>query len=165
MPGFQIGKGAANRPAANKEIRRKHRWELTIDGMAGSKSVMYLQKASRPAFKFEEVPMHHDQEVVWFAGKQTWDPITITFYDVQDAPDTSADVYKWLLSVVDISKAEVKAPTAYKQKAGIKDLGNNEKWTLYNAWPKEVNWQDLDYTNTALQQIDVVLRYDRAVRE
>lgn len=166
MPGFNIG-AAGSGAKANVEIRRKHRWAFTAQGMSG-KSTIYLQKATRPSFKLEEPTMHHDQEVAYFAGKQTWDPIALTFYDVESQPDVSADIWKWITTVVNIGSATVSSPSSYKKSATLTmnsaSGSKNEAWALKNAWPKEVNWQDVDYTNTELMQIDVQMRFDRAKR-
>ena len=166
MPGFNINGGSG--PAANLETRRKHRWNFqTLPGI-GQSALLVLQSAQRPNFKFEEPEMHHNQEVAYFAGKQSWEPITLTWYDVEQDPDISSTLYTWLQTVVTITSANVVPPSSYKKQASLQmvDGGGtaNETWTIYNCWPKEVNWQDLDYTVTDIATIEAQMRYDRAIR-
>ena len=167
MPGFNVC-GQGNGPMANLETRRKHRWIFETLGDVGQSALLVLQSASRPNFKFQEPEMHHDQEVARFAGKQDWEPISMKWYDVEQAPDISATMYQWLATVVDLPSATVNAPSRYKKMATLCMIGAagniTERWTICNCWPKEVNWGDLDYTSTDICTIEAQMRYDRATR-
>jgi len=167
MPGFNIC-GTGNGPAANLETRRKHRWVFRTLGSVNPAALLVLQSASRPNFKFAEPEMHHDQEVAYFAGKQTWEPVSMKWYDVEQNPDVSDTIYQWLRTVVDLPTATVYAPSVYKQQATLEMVGaagnTTETWIMCNAWPKEVNWGDLDYTATDIVTIEATLRYDRAIK-
>lgn len=173
MPGFNIGGTGGGNDGANSKVesRRKHRWAFRHDRLA-NREFVYLQAAQRPHVIFEEAVMHHDQEQVYFAGKHHWDPITLTFYDIQGDPDVSQGIYQWIGGgdvVADIPQATVNNPETYKANAELEMRDGqgepSETWTLYNAWPIDVNWNDLDYSNTEIQTIEVQLKYDRAVRE
>ena len=168
MPGFNIN-GQGNGPAANLETRRKHRWNFATLGNIGQTALLVLQSAQRPNFKFEEPEMHHNQEVAYFAGKQSWEPITLTWYDVEQDPDISSTIYQWLNTVVTITSANVAPPSQYKKQASLQMVdgqgASNETWSIYNCWPKEVNWQDLDYTVTDIATIEAQMRFDRAMRQ
>jgi len=178
MPGFLIGN--ATNPQLHKdnksEYRRKHRWRFTV--LEGGDPItaqnwIQLEKAARPSFTLEEPEVHHDQEKAYLAGKQSWETIDLTFYDAvgrNDQPggadDISHKVYQWVQTVVSIGSAAVEPPLVYKKQIkmqmtdGQGDL--SEEWTLYGAWPKNTNWQDLDYNSTDLQRVVVTIRYDRA---
>lgn len=179
MPGFVIngtgGETVATGPNANVEVRRTHRWVFQTLGKANRDILLYLKSASRPSFAFEEPSMHHNQEQIYFAGKHTWEPITLTWYDVEQNPDVSQAVYEWLTTIIDIERMCVgRAGNAgggdgYKSAnatlAMVDGCGKiTEEWTLYNGWPKSTNWGSLDYTSTELQTIEVVYRFDRAVK-
>jgi len=171
LPGFNIcGQGSG--PAANSEVRRKHRWKfLTLgrgNGGFSASELLYLMSASRPSFKFEEPEMHHDQEVTRFAGKQDWEPITLKWYDIEQTPDVSAGLYAWLETVTNIASANVNTPANYKRTAQLAMTDGTgqetETWQICNTWPSSVNWGELDYTATDLATIEATMRYDRAVR-
>lgn len=171
MPGFNIN-GTGGKVSSLMETRRKHRWEFTALANAGifsTQHLLILQSAQRPNFKFEEPEMHHDQEVVYFAGKQSWEPITLTWYDAEQPIDVSAAMWNWINSVVNMDSIHVNVPSAYKTQGTLVMVSgggseNGEVWTLYNCWPKESNWGELDYTSTDIATIEVQMRYDRATR-
>jgi hypothetical protein len=182
MPGFNLEQGGqTNRDKYNKaEFRRKHRWRVAEGGPTdlAPASWLYLQKCSRPSFKYNEAIVHHDQEQAYFAGKQEWETITFTFYDVEmaggDVGDISNALYQWVAGglsdgqVAEHQNAKVAKPDVYKKKLILQMTDGSgddtEEWELKGAWPQSVNWLDLDYTNTEVQLIEVVIRYDRAVK-
>lgn len=179
MPGF-VGQdyvsaqhSGRDAPQAHAETKRKHRWIFTVfwDGaVAGlGQSSTYLQSAQRPHPVTEEVVMHHDEEQAYFAGKYHWEPISLVFYDVQTPVNASASIYAWFNQVINIPQATVATPASYKKRC-VLDMTDGtgssiEKWILYHCWPIDVNWNDLDYTNTEIQTIDVSMKFDRAEQE
>lgn len=169
MPGFNIQGNGGNGPSNTSEPRRKHRWVWQSVGQtATSRILVYLKTAQRPHGKFNEAIMHHNQEQAYFAGKTEWDPITLTWYDIEQPADVSKQVWTWWNSVSDIPTANVALPSSYKRQSTLTMIGGagtvNEKWTLYGSWPQDTNFQELDYTTSDIQEIQVMLRFDRAVR-
>lgn len=150
------------------EVRRKHRWLFSTLAEFSREALLVLQKAQRPTVKFEEPEMHHNQEVVRFAGKHSWEPISLTWYDSEQNPDVSLAIWQWCKSVCDFTTANVAPPRSYKKQGQIQMLDGmgspTEKWTLCNCWPKESNWGDIDYTATDIETIEVTMRFDRAQR-
>ena len=175
MPGFMIG-GTGGEPQFGPgpnslvEVRRTHRWVFeTLGHLTDRQVLLVLKSAQRPSFTFEEPEMHHNQEKIYFAGKQSWEAISLTFYDVEQDPDVSGAVWDWLESVETISNVCVRSPADYKNRnavlAMVDGCGNpDEEWTIYNGWPQQVNWNALDYSSTDLQLIEVKYRFDRALR-
>ena len=176
MPGFLITTGAKHvgheANSAQAETKRKHRWVFTVfwggQDTNLTRSSVYLQSAQRPHAVTEEVVMHHDEEQAYFAGKYHWEPISLVFYDVADPHDSSSAIYDWFNKVVDVKQATVSLPSAYKLPSTLNMTSGTgesiEAWELFNCWPIDVNWNDLDYTNTEIQTIDVSMKFDRAVR-
>jgi len=170
MPGFTINGGGGG-PAHTTETRRNHRWVWrTMDKWNPGREVfILLQKANRPKFTNEEPEMHHNQEKAYFVGKQSWDPITLTWYDAEQNPDVSSKIWDWLNISNLIPQANVTKPEQYKSQASLEMLDGmgapTETWQIYGAWPKEVSYSDLDYTNTDIALITCVVRFDRAERE
>ncbi len=177
IPGFNIapygGGFSVQGPSNTTETRRKHRWVFeTLGRGAGTFSqaeLLVLQSAMRPSFKFEEPEMHHNQEVSRFAGKQDWEPITLTWYDVEQNPDVSRGLYNWIETVVNMMSLGVSHPSIYKRSATLGMLTGmgvfSEHWTISGTWPATVNWGELDYTSTEIQTIECSMRFDRAVRD
>ena len=170
MPGFKIGTGSGETPNV-VETRRKHRWKFTaISGtLLEQKLCILLMSASRPHVTIEEAEMHHNQEKVFFAGKHTWEPITLVWYDTTGdggGGDVTSGVWDWLNACVVIPSASVETPNTYKKDSELQSLdgmgGALETWNLYGCWPQDVNWSDLDYSNNEIQKVECVMRYDRA---
>ena len=174
MPGFSVqGGNTANSKLNKAEYRRKHRWRVSTlqGGPVGPADFLQLKSASRPSFTLNEAEVHHDQEVAYFAGKQTWEPITLTFYDAVGggANDIASLMYQWINTVSDIPSANVGLPINYKKSLLLQSTDNegnaDETWTLHGCWPSKSNWNDLDYSNTEIQLVEITIRFDRATRE
>jgi hypothetical protein len=172
MPGFNVTGSGGTGPSNTLEVRRKHRWVFaTLGRGAGAwtpQELLNLQSASRPSFKFTSADKHHNQEVVYYAGKQEWEPVTLTWYDIEQAPDISSALYQWLTSVVELGASSVAIPSQYKRQGELTMLngqgGVTEKWTMYGTWPETINWQELDYSANELMTCQASMKYDRAIR-
>jgi hypothetical protein len=179
MPGFKIcnyGNNMEGAPINTYETKRKHRWYFETLGRNGpnmpANVLLVLKTATRPNFVAEEPEMHHNQEVVYFAGKHKWDPCKLSWYDVEQNPDVTMEMWTWLNGVVGLDQAlrgsnlPVALPMDYKKNATltmIDGIGERtETWQMCGCWPKEVNYQELDYSNTEIMLIDVTMRFDRA---
>lgn len=176
MPGFNVaplgGGYSGSGPSNTLEIRRKHRWVFqTLGRGAGAWSpaeLLLLQSVSRPSFKMEEMEMHHNQEKVYLAGKQEWEPVTMKWYDSEQSPDISRGVYHWLETVVNLNSLSVAHPRFYKREAVLEMIDGtgqaSERWAMYGTWPSSVKWNELSYSESELLTIEATMRYDRAVR-
>lgn len=179
MPGFIIGGVGGGGPLGGGpvntiETRRKHRWLFKTIGRNGGdfprEILVVLVEASRPHFTAEEPDMHHNQEQAYFAGKHKWDPISLTWYDAEQPNDAAAEIWKWINGVIGIHTGNIPVylPSDYKKDAHLimrKGTGEaNEEWAMFGCWPQDVDYQSLDYTDTAIQRISVTMRYDRANR-
>lgn len=171
MPGFNVcGQGSG--PSATIEIRRRHRWVMNVlqrgDRQFSEAELLVLLSASRPAFEYAKPEMHHNQEVAYFAGKSKWEPISLKWYDAEQNPDVSGGLYAWLESVSNIVTANVNPPSFYKRNASMSMLNGGgdptETWFICNAWPSNVNWGEVDYSQTELATIEATMTYDRAQR-
>ena len=175
MPGFNInGSGGfgANSPTNQLETRRAYRWffETLGRGNTGwtSKELLVLQKAKRPSFKYSELTMDHQQEKVYYAGKQEWENISLTWYDIEQNPNVSQGLYVWLETVCRLDTISVNHPLNYKKPASLKMVDGgcktSETWNMFGCWPVSFNWQELDYANDAILTCEATMRYDRAIR-
>lgn len=177
MPGFNLGLQGdeylnGNNPSNTIELKRKYRWVFRVLGTANNggwtqAGLLLLQSASRPSFSFEEIEMHHGQEVSKFAGKSSWEVVTLVWYDAEQ-PDISGACYSWLQTVILISSQGVAPPSQYKKQAQLaitNGVGVDvENWFMYGCWPVTVNWQELNYSSNEMLTCEATMRYDRAVR-
>lgn len=172
MPGFSISGKGSGPDTNNLEPRRLHRWTFTASSVANlDKVTVFLKSATRPKFSFTQDEVHRKQEVIYLAGKQVWDPVEIVFYDIEKNYDSSQIIFNWVDSISSLSdgSTNVVPPDNYKKTCELSMVsGNNQKnetWKLYNCWPAEINWNQLNYEDSGIATITVTLRYDRAVRE
>lgn len=170
MPGFTInGTGGDNKISSTAETKRTYRWRFnTIGDVISQEIAILLKSAARPAGQLQEIKMDHNQEEVWFAGKTSWEPISMIWYDAQQ-PDVSAKIWEWYNKTSPIKEANVNEPSEYKKQGQLEmvdGMGSPiETWMLYNCWPQSVNFQGLDYTTNDIITVEVKMRYDRAERE
>jgi len=172
MPGFSGLGGGGGRGAANAkfEPRRKHRFIFNPPAalQLGVQST-FVKSATRPKLSIKEIQTKYNQETSYWDGQHEWDPVTVVWYDMETA-DSTAAILKWAELVVSLpagnGEPNAALPSQYKGNAEIELTSANGKlngkWTLYNAWPKEVDWQELDYSDSAIQLITTVIRFDRA---
>ena len=168
MPGFQITASGGKGPRNTVETRRNHRWLWEVLGDVSTDVLILLQKAQRPKFVNEEPELHHNQEKAYFIGKQGWEPITMSFYDAEQNPNSAKAIWEWLNVGNIIPSANVSPPLQYKKEGSLQMIDGmgvpTETWRIHGCWPKEVGYSDLDYTNTEIALVEVTLRYDRAER-
>lgn len=175
MPGFLAPNSAQHAgssvPSAQVETKRRHRWIFSVfwNDSDMQRTSVYLQSAQRPHAVIDEATMHHDEEQAYFAGKYYWEPIELVFYDVQSPIDSSQRIYDWFKEVINVPDATVSLPSEHKKNCALNMTDGQgtsiEEWVLYNCWPKDVNWNELDYTSTEIQTINVSLRFDRAQKD
>jgi len=172
MPGFSIHGPDPGGPSNVNEMRRKHRWMfMTVGHQAVQRSLLILQKASRPHYVNEEAEMHHNQEQIYYAGKHRWEPISLTWYDGEQPIDSGQGIWDWLNAAIGIHQGNipVQLPAIYKRDAMLRMVtgtgGVSEGWDLFGCWPKDINYEELDYTTSEIMVITLEMRYDRANRQ
>ena len=168
------------RPLFEANFLRKFRWRVTVnegDQALSQEIEKYAITFGRPSITFDEQEINYRNEKMWIAGKGTWDTLNMTLLDV----GTSDPIYGWLRAVYDFQNEQGpmgKDTTAGAQGGGDcepykKDLkldmldgcGNVvESWLLERAWPSTINWGDLDYSDNAVANIEMTIRFDRAQR-
>lgn len=174
------------------EYMRKNRWVLEIqipggDGDTNRSLRLNCSTAARPSISFEETEVHRINGRVYLAGKPTYDPMTVTFYDSiqiggDNIPTPSEVMENWRIRVYSPEKGDAMgAVTGYKGVAQLKMLApftpapSNrnvetpqyegkvfQNWNIFGIFPQSINYQDLDYSSSDVQMVEVTFRYDRA---
>jgi hypothetical protein len=128
---------------------------------------------TRPSVSFEqiEVPIYNSR--LYLAGKHQWETVTVTLRD--DAGGQVARlVGEQLQKQVDfMEQASAAAGIDYKfiTKCEILDGGNGaaaptvlETWELYGCYLNSVNYNDLNYGESAPVTIQMTVRFDNALQ-
>jgi hypothetical protein len=160
-------------------FKRKFRWGLSITPAPKSQCAWqnipeYMVKvAARPNLSIEETEINSKHGKMWIPGKASWETITVTFYDVFPGGSSGgagiAGLYGWIVSVYDFTSGiqnNLCMGSATKDYTGVVTLKMYsgcgdvlEIWTLLDAWPQAINWNDLDYSSSEEATIEMTLRY------
>tara|TARA_Y100000310_G_C20642592_1_gene794804 strand:+ start:544 stop:1092 length:549 start_codon:yes stop_codon:yes gene_type:complete len=163
----------------NIEPKRKFKFLLTF----GDVPAWVIKSAGRPQITITDGATHqflaHEFK---FPGRVQYNDITITLVDPID-PDVASIMFKIIQDAGYVlpsnwtvdnegwkqSLSKLGSIDAAKGNIAIKTVDSNgndvEKWTLHNAWLKDVNYDDVDYSSEELMTITVTLRYDYASQE
>lgn len=173
----------------NTVFKRRFRWLFSISDLingsgfgsvikyATSQAPGHICKiSSRPVLKFNEQEVQHVIETIHLPAKPTWDPISLTLYDLKG----DDYLYQWIKAFYDPEEGlvnpaaedtafiETNVNIGFPKKLGLLQLldghGNEvERWELQGCWPVDINWGLLDFSNSETLDIEIQLRYDRAV--
>ena len=162
--GFWANKGSSP--------KRKYRFLLRLPNVNASWTIT---KVNRPSFNITEATHSCLNHTFYFPGRVEWQTVTFTMVDAV-TPDATA-ILMGILGAAGynfpttldgeayntMSKAEAVQAMGEAQIVALDSNGANiDKWTLHNAWMKNVTMGDFDYTDDSLLSLDVELRYDYA---
>lgn len=157
-------------------FKRKFRWTFEVQYCCGGDGVdpktvpaTFVKMGNRPQIDFEEIEINYLNGKMFIPGKGTWQPLSITYYDVAGLVSGSATsaLLSWIASIYDIQNPVcLKMNSALDGYAGTAKLmlydgcGNPlESWLLKGVWPQSVNWGDLDMGSSDECTIELTLRY------
>lgn len=146
------------------EPKRKFRWILQIAGI----DAFTLKTAARPSLTFDETVIDYINTKRYVAGKQTWNPLSITLHD-PIAPSAAQAVMDWVRICYEPLTGRMGYASFYKKDITLKVLDPQgtvvELWDIYGAWIQDSNWGDLDYASSDNVEIACTLRFDNAVQQ
>lgn len=142
------------------EPKRVFRWLFEIDGI----DAFTAKTAARPKKNYGETQLEYINERRWIAGKGEWQPLPISLYDPIE-PSQAVKVMEWLKLVHNDANGRMGYASAYKKNFTLKLLDPEgtviEQWTCKGAWPKEINFGDLDYGNEDALMVEFTIRADK----
>lgn len=155
----------------------KYRFRVAFENFGVSTPRSELTKQiidfTRPSLSFEPIDIDVYNSQVRLAGKHRWDDITVNLRD--DASGAVARlVGEQLQKQVDFmeqSSASSGIDYKFTTRCEMLDGGNGafepnilETWEIYGCYIASVNYNDLNYTDSAPVQIQMVLRFDNALQ-
>lgn len=128
---------------------------------------------TRPSITFDEMPIELYNSRMYLAGKHAWEPTTINVRD-----DASGSVAKLVgeqlqkqLDFMEQSSASSGIDYKFVTRCEILDGGNGanepvvlETWELYGCYLANVNYNDLNYGESAPVTITMSIRFDNAIQ-
>jgi len=146
------------------EPKRQNRWIFEFQD--GTLPAFIARTASKPSATTEEIVIDYMNSKRYLAGKFEWSTLSLGLYD-PISPSAAQKVMEWVrLSYENISGRAGYA-AFYKKDFTLKSLDGVgvpvEQWKIEGAWITEANFGDLDMASAEAQQIDLTLRFDKAV--
>lgn len=158
-----------------------------------SAPVLPPRKSARPNLQFKEFDVQHLTETIYFPSKPDWKPIPLSLYDlkcndnpvfewVRSAYDVDAGRWYPSLEIGRIPAWAGPLPVQPPQndryllrgdslkRTGFLTLFDGcgealEEWVFENIWPQQINWGELEMSNSEIVTVDMTLRYDRAYEQ
>lgn len=155
----------------------KYRFRVVFESLGVSTPRSELTKQvvdfTRPSVTFDAIDIDIYNSQVRLAGKHKWEDITVTLRD--DASGmVSRLVGEQLQKQVDfMEQASASSGIDYKftTRCEILDGGNGafeptvlETWEIYGCYLASVNYQDLNYSESAPVQLQMTIRFDNALQ-
>ena len=160
-----------NAPAADP--KRGFRFKVSMSNLG---MLWMAKKADRPTLSITESKHDYLNHTFYWPARAEWNEVSITLVD-PTTPDIAASLLDFMeqsgynipgqpdsnAELSSISKAGSIAATGIITVEQINEAGATlESWYLHNAWMKEVDFSELDYSNDDLSEVTVKLRYDWA---
>ena len=148
------------------EPKRKNRFILTFPNDLGINS-WYVESASRPKMKINEVEIPFLNTSTWVAGRFTWDAMDVTFRD-PIGPSASQALMEWFRLHAESVTGRMGYAAGYKKDIELEMLDPTgvvvEKWILQGTFLTGLNFGDLDYSRDDIATIQASLRMDRCIQ-
>jgi hypothetical protein len=167
-------------PTSTQDPKRGFRFSVTMgDGTAegaGLGMLWMAKKADRPTFSLTESKHDYLNHSFYWPARAEWNEVSVTLVDpvVPDIADSLLSFFETAgyniigqpddpSALSSISKSGIVGATGAITIQQIDEKGAAlETWTLNNAWIKEVDFSELDYSNDDLSEVTVKFRYDWA---
>ena len=128
---------------------------------------------TRPKVGFEEITVPIYNSTLYLAGKYTWETVTCNLRD-----DASGQVARLVgeqlqkqLDFMEQSSAAAGIDYKFLTRFEVLDGGNGanepialETWEIYGCYLSEVNYNNMDYAESAVATISMTMRFDNAVQ-
>lgn len=124
-----------------------------------------IHASNKPSADNGEITLDHINVQRYMKGKTVWNPITISVYDAI-IPSAAQKAMEWFRLHHESATGRDGYSSMYKQDVTLQQLSapgeTIEEWTLKGVFLKDINFGDLDWSNTDAVKISATLRYDWA---
>ena len=155
----------------------KYRFRVSLENFGAGSPVVELTKqvidVTRPNVNFESIALDVYNSKIYYAGKHTWQPITITIRD-----DVNNSVNKLCgeqlqkqFDFFEQSSAASGIDYKFKGRIEILDGGNGanapgvlETFELVGCFIQDINYNQLSYSDSNPVDIQLQVQYDNAIQ-
>ena len=155
----------------------KYRFRVTLENFGAGAPNIELTKqiidVTRPNVNFESIALDVYNSKVYYAGKHTWQPITLTVRDdVNNAVSKSAgQQLQKQFDFFEQSSAASGIDYKFKTRIEILDGGNGanapgvlETFELVGCFVQDINYNQLTYSDSNPVDITMSIQYDNAIQ-
>jgi len=147
------------------EPKKKNRFILRFPSSLGINE-WFIKTASRPKITVAETEIPFLNTSTWVAGRFVWETITVTLRD-PIGPSASQAIMEWIRLCAESVTGRMGYAAGYKKDVELEMLDPTgvvvEKWILQGAFITSGDFKDLGYDSNDLAEIDITLRFDRAI--
>jgi hypothetical protein len=155
---------------------QKHKWRVTFNGLGRLVSTEALTISAitcdLPKQNMEEVQIDRYNSRGYIFGKNTFEPVNITFEADIGGRVAAALRDQWevqqkvigMQSAPRMPSATAAGPAKFSltQELLDGDDGVLQAWYLEGSWLRDIDWGDLDYASSETLKITVTVRFDHA---
>jgi hypothetical protein len=144
-----------------------------VDAGGGLSLTKQVVDCSRPQVNFPDITIPVYNSTLYLAGKYSWSPMSVNIRD--DAGGTVSKLVgeqlQKQLDFMEQSSAASGIDYKFLTRFEVLDGGNGayepialETWEIYGCYLQEVNYNNMDYGESAVATISMTLRFDNALQ-
>jgi hypothetical protein len=149
------------------EPQRSFDWLIEFEIPGRDVITMTIEQGFTPTEMNEVIELPYGNETQYVAGKARWEFGQLSIRDMVDK-DVAKYIDEWRRQVYDPKTGDIKFAREYKSQGNIILLdpsgGSQRMFKVIGLWPQQVSFGDLDYSNSDIVRIQVVVAFDRAWR-
>jgi hypothetical protein len=147
------------------EPKKKNRFILRFPTALGINE-WFVQTAARPKITIDEVEIPFLNTSTWVAGRFKWETISVNLRD-PIGPSAAQAIMEWIRLCAESVTGRMGYAAGYKKDVELELLDPTgvvvEKWILQQTFITSGDFGTLDYSVGDLADIDITLRFDRAI--
>ena len=155
----------------------QYRFRVSLENFGVSAPTTELTKqvvdVTRPNVSFEQITLDVYNSKVYFAGKHTWEPITLNLREdaSNNVQKSVGEQFQKQFDFFEQSSARSGADYKFVTRIEILDGGNGEQtpdvletFELYGCYLESANYNTLAYATSDPVSIALTIRYDNAIQ-
>jgi hypothetical protein len=155
----------------------KYRFRISFEnfGVSGSTTELTKQvsEAVRPSVSFANTVIDVYNSKINYAGKYTWEPITVKLRDDSTNAVTTlvGEQVQKQFDFFEQSSAASGLDYKFTMRIEMLDGGNGsttptslEVWECYGCYVEKTNYNDIKYSEAGAAMIDLTIRFDNAIQ-
>ena len=147
------------------EPKRNNRFILRFPSSLGINE-WYVETAARPHIVINSVEIPFLNTSTYVAGRFNWSEINVTFRD-PIGPSASQALMEWVRLCAESVTGRMGYAAGYKKNVDLEMLDPTgvvvEKWIMEGTWMKDVNFNNLGYSDDKISTVTAQLRMDRCI--